>query len=158
MSRLLERLMRLRLLLEDAARAELAVRAGALHAAEQAEEYARKEKQSLETRALAPLRGRGEEEKEHGETRFLLLNAASMAEPELEFLELRVRETAAMMEAARDQYLARRRERLQAEILLHAAKEVASRERERSEQRSLDDSFVMARWRHLERDISGPDF
>lgn len=147
MSRLLARLQRIRLLLEDQARTELTVRASALHAAEHALQQAQEEKHSLEQSALTALRAHGEEKGEQREARFLLLHAAEMAEPQLEILEQKIREAAARMDASRDQYLARRRERRQAEVLLQEEKARRIHERERAEQRSLDDSFALARWR-----------
>ncbi|GGH14801.1 flagellar FliJ family protein [Silvibacterium dinghuense] len=155
MQRLLSRLVRIRLLLEETARNELRNRASLLQAAEQAWAEERAEQQSLEQRALGGLRDperehRAAEEAATAEARFIDLRAAEAVAGRLVLLEQAVAQAEAAMEASREQYLARRRERLQAEALRASERQREELKQRRREQRDLDDHFAMAHWRGID--------
>ena len=142
MSRQLERLLRVRRLMEEMSRAEFAARRMEQAELERRRDAARERSVALRNEARAVLTG-GQETVAGVWQRLLADSEQSCGQ--VERWAQAARQARERVEGAERKYLEERRSRLQAEILVRERAAAERVERERREQREIDDWFGMKR-------------
>ena len=140
MSRQLERLLRVRRLMEEMSRAEFAARRAEHAELERRRDAARESSLALRAEARAVLTG-GEETVAGVWQR--LLADSEQSGGQVERWARAAREAGERVEEAERRYLQERRSRMQAEIVVRERAAAERMERERREQREIDDWFGM---------------
>ena len=142
MSRQLERLLRVRRLMEEMSRGEFAARRMEQAELERRRDAARESSLALRAEARAVLAG-GEETVAGMWQR--LLADSEQSSGQVEQWALVARQSGERVEEAERKYLEERRSRMQAEIVVRERAAAERVERERREQREIDDWFGMKR-------------
>ena len=143
MSRQLERLLRVRRLMEEMSRAEFAARRMEQAELERRRDAARESSLALRAEARVELEGdSGSGEVVPGVWQRLLADGEQSREME-EQCAGAARQAGVRVEEAERQFLAERRSRMQAEIVVRERAAVERVERERREQREIDEWFGM---------------
>jgi len=155
MAIVLKRLLRIRSLLEEASRADLerrVIESARVEAAVRRQEDAVRR---LRGEGLAPLLASGgsnvapsrAETEGQSRNRYLAEKELRASQPVRERLEWMAKQEARRMLASREEFLARRKERRQVELLLQAENQRRRVEEARRDQRTLDDWFAAGRTR-----------
>jgi hypothetical protein len=143
MSRQLERLLRVRRLMEEMSRAEFAARRMEQAELERRQDEARERSLTLRGEARAVLAGEGVDAMQGLWQR--LLADSEQSSGQVERWAQAVRQAGERVEGAERKYLEERRSRMQAEILVRERAAAERVERERYEQREIDNWFGMKR-------------
>ncbi|MGC8549998.1 MAG: hypothetical protein ACP5M4_09885 [Acidobacteriaceae bacterium] len=143
MSRQLERLLRVRRLMEEMSRAEFTARRLEQAEMERRRDAARESSLALRGDARAVLAGEGADATQGVWQR--LLADSDESEHQGQQWAQAARQSGERVEAAERKYLEERRGRMQAEIVVRERAAVERVERERREQREIDDWFGMKR-------------
>lgn len=143
MSRQLERLLRVRRLMEEMSRAEFAARRMEQAELERRRDAARELSVALRGEARAVLAGEGADAMQGLWQR--LLADGEQSSGQVERWAQAARQAGKRVDEAERQYLEERRSRMQAEIVVRERAAAERMERERREQREMDDWFGMKR-------------
>jgi hypothetical protein len=138
----LARLLRVRHLLEESSRMELERRAALASRVEEGRKAERARIRAGRERALASICGDGPKEEQLRERSMEWRSAEDAARRERQ-LEPVARAAARRVEEGREEFLERRKERLQVEKVLEEEQKRLREERDRRAQRDLDDWFGM---------------